>query len=144
MRLAQILFVIAAAIFCFLGVTHVVLTIRDMYDPRSLTPTDDTVRQAMMGARLRLAPVTTIWRAWVGFNLSHGLGLLVYAGIFGGLALSDFRLVAGSIVLQVTAIVVAATYALLATIFWFPVPAALAASGALLYLASSIVIAIAK
>src|SRR5262245_42042252 len=105
MRLAQILFVIAAAIFCFLGVTHVVLTIRDMYDPRSLTPTDDTVRQAMIGARLRLAPVTTIWRSWVGFNLSHSLGLLVYAGIFGGLALSDFRLVASSIVLQVTAIV---------------------------------------
>lgn len=144
MRLAQILFVIAAAIFCFLGVTHVVLTIRDMYDPRSLTPTDDTVRQAMIGARLRLAPVTTIWRAWVGFNLSHSLGLLVFAGMFGGLALFNFRLVESSLALKVAAVVVAGTYAVLAALYWFPVPAAMAACGALLFLAASVVIGLAR
>jgi len=94
MRLAQLLFFIAAAIFCLLGVTHAVLMIRDLHDPRSFTPTDDTVRQAMMGARLRLAPVTTI--------------------------------------------------SLLAVRFWFPVPAAAAACGALSFLASAIVIGVAK
>jgi hypothetical protein len=144
MRFAQLLFIIAAAIFCLLGVTHVVLTIRDLYDPRSFTPTDDTVRQAMVGARLRLAPATTIWRAWIGFNFSHSLGLLVFGGILGGLALYDFRLVARSIALQVTAIVVAGIYAGLAARFWFAVPAAAAACGALAFLASSVVIGVSK
>lgn len=63
MRFAQLLFVIAAAIFFLLGVTHIALTIRDLYNPTSLTPTDDTVRQAMIDARLRLAPErpTPVW-----------------------------------------------------------------------------------
>jgi hypothetical protein len=140
MRLAQVLFVMAAAIFCVLGSIHATFTIRDMRDPRSLTPTEETVRQAMIGARLRLAPVTTIWRAWVGFNLSHSLGLLVFGGLFGGLALTDFRLVAGSPVLQVAAVVVAGVYSLLAARFWFPVPAVATGCGALAFLASSVLI----
>jgi hypothetical protein len=89
-------------------------------------------------------PVTTIWRAWVGFNFSHSLGLLVFGGIFGGLALYDFRLVAGSVILQVAAVVVAGTYALLAARFWFPVPAVATALGAITFLASAIVNALSR
>jgi hypothetical protein len=144
MRVAQLLFVIAAGIFCLLGVIHVVLTIRDLNDPRSFTPTDDKVRQAMTEARLRLAPVTTIWRAWLGFNFSHGLGLLVFGGVLGGLAFYDFRFVAGSIALQITAVVVAGIYALLAVRFWFAIPAAAAACGALAFLVSAILIGMRK
>jgi hypothetical protein len=144
MRVAQLLFVLAAAIFCFLGVIHVVLTIRDLNDPKSFTPTDDKVREAMIGARLRFAPATTIWRAWLGFNLSHSLGLLVFGGLLGGLALYDFRFVAGSTALQVTAVVVAGMYALLAVRFWFAVPAAATAFGALAFLASAILIGMSK
>lgn len=142
MRVAQLLFLAGAAIFCFLGVIHIALTLRDVQNPqnpKSFTPTDDKVRQAMIDARLRLAPATTIWRAWIGFNFSHGLGLLVFGGILGGLGLHDFRLVAGSMALQVTAVVVAGAYALLATQFWFAVPAAMTASGALAFLASAVV-----
>ena len=142
LRFAQLLFVSGAGMFCLLGVTHVVLTMRDLHDPRSLTPTDDAVRQTMIAARLRLAPVTTIWRAWVGFNFSHSVGLLVFGGILGGLALYDFRFVANNIALQVTAVIVATTYAVLATLFWFAVPAAATAFGALAFLASAIVIGI--
>ena len=139
MRTAQLLFLAGAAIFCFLGVVHIVLTIRDLQSPKSFTPTDDKVRQAMMDARLRLAPATTIWRAWIGFNFSHGLGLLVFGGVLGGLAWHDFRLVAGSIALQVTAVAVAGVYAFLAVRFWFVVPAAMTACGALAFLASAVV-----
>src|SRR5262249_31125196 len=123
MRVAQFLFIFAAAIFVVLGVSHAVLMFRDMSDPRSLTPTDEKTRQAMMEARLRLAPVTTIWRAWVGFNFSHGLGLLFFGGILGALALRDFQFVADSTALQVAAVVVGGMYALLAARFWFAVPA---------------------
>jgi hypothetical protein len=144
MRLAQFLFVIAAAIFFLLGVAHAVLTIRDLRDPRSFTPTDDKVREAMIGAHLRFAPATTIWRAWLGFNLSHSLGLLVFGGLLGGLALYDFRFVAGSTALQVTAVVVAGIYALLAVRFWFAVPAAATAFGALAFLASAVVVGMSK
>ena len=115
-----------------------------MRDPTSLTPTEDSVRQAMIAARLRLAPVTSIWRAWVGFNLSHGLGLLVFGGLFGGLALGNFRLVAGSMALQVAAVGVAGIYSFLAARFWFAVPAVATGSGALAFLASSVVIGMSR
>jgi len=144
MRVAQVLFILGAAIFCLLGVIHAVLTLRDLQDPRSFTPTDDKVRQAMTEARLRFAPVTTIWRSWLGFNLSHSLGLLVFGGILGGLALFDFRFVASRPALQVTAVFVAGIYALLSARFWFAVPAAAAAMGALAFLASAAVIAMSK
>jgi hypothetical protein len=140
MRVAQLFFIAGAAIFCLLGVIHVVLTLRDLESPRSFTPTDDRVRQAMVEARLRLAPATTIWRAWIGFNFSHGLGLLVFGGILGGLALHDFRLIAGSMALPITAVVVAGAYAILAVRFWFAVPAAMTACGALAFLGSAVVI----
>lgn len=144
MRVAQILFVLAAALFCLLGLIHAVLTIRDLHDPRSFTPTDDKVRQAMSEARLRFAPATTVWRAWLGFHLSHSLGLLVFGGILGGLALFDFRFVAGSTALQITAVVVAGIYALLSVRFWFAVPAALTGIGTLVFLASALVIGVSK
>ena len=35
----------------------------------------------MSQTRLRLTPRTDMWRAWVGFNYSHGLGLMVLGGL---------------------------------------------------------------
>ena len=119
--------------FCLLGVAHGVLTLRDLRTPRSFTPTDEGVRRAMARTPLRLAPQTTIWNAWIGFNLSHSLGLVLFGALYGGIALGDFSFVAGSLLLQVSAVVVALVYLLLALRFWFWLPATVSAVGTLCF-----------
>lgn len=92
----------------------------------------------MAAARLRLAPSTTIWRAWLGFNLSHSLGLLVFGGILAWLSFHDFHVVASSALLQLIAVGVSIAYALLAVRFWFWAPAIASTLGAACFLASAI------
>ena len=66
------------------------------------------------------------------------------AGFSEASRLYDFRFVAGSMALQVTAVIVAGTYAFLAVRFWFAVPAAATACGALAFLAAAILIGMRK
>ena len=130
-------FLVGAALFGVLGVAHGVLTLQDLRMPRSFTPTDENLRRAMAEITLRLAPRTTMWNAWVGFNLSHSLGLLVFGTVFGALALRDFGMVAESLFLRLGAVVVGVIYALLALRFWFWVPAVLSAAGTLCFVVSA-------
>ena len=136
--LAKTLFLVGTTIFCVLGVAHGFLTLRDLRTPRSFTPTDERVRRAMAEAPLRFAPQTTIWSAWLGFNLSHSLGLLVFGLLLGGVALHDFRFVAGNLFLQSISVSVALVYALLAVRFWFWVPAVASALGGVCFLVSAL------
>jgi hypothetical protein len=77
----------------------------------------------MVRARLRLAPQTSIWLAWQGFNLSHSLGLVGFGVI--GLGLGIVRESLGSWRAPVDGffVLLSATYCLLAVRFWFRVPA---------------------
>jgi len=136
--MARLLFLAGALLFSLLGIAHAVLTLRDLRGPRSFAPVDDRVRQAMVEARLRLAPTTTIWKSWVGFNLSHSLGLIVFGGLLTGLAWRNFALVAQSASLQTSAIVVAVLYCWMAIRYWFWVPAVLSAGGAACFLISAL------
>ena len=48
-------------------------------DVKGLSPSDPQVAVAMTRSGLRLTRRTDMWRAWVGLNVSHGLGVLVFA-----------------------------------------------------------------
>lgn len=133
------LFLTGAALFGVLGIAHGVLTLRDLRAPRAFTPTDDALRRAMADAPLRLAPQTTIWDAWLGFNLSHSLGLLVFGALFAALALRDFALISESLFLQFSPVVVGLIYLLLAVRFWFWVPAVFSAAGTLSFVLSALI-----
>lgn len=119
----QILLSIAAAIIILLGGFHGFLTIRDLYDPRSFTPTDDSVRKAMQNQPIRLHPSTDLWKAWLGFNLSHSLGLLVAGGTLLAIALFDPELFINHLSIQLSALAVAGIYLVLSLKFWFSSPA---------------------
>jgi hypothetical protein len=136
--MAKFLFLAGALLFGALGVAHGLLTLRDLRTPRSLAPLDDRVRVAMIDAPLRLAPQTTMWKSWVGFNLSHSLGLVVFGGLLTGLAWHDFDLVAHSVFLKAGSIVVAVLYCVMATRFWFWVPIALSVAGVTCFVTSAL------
>lgn len=69
------------AIFAALGALHAIFTFQDARRPRRLVPEDPAVTQAMAGTGVRMARGgTTMWRAWLGFNLSHSLGAMIFGG----------------------------------------------------------------
>ena len=78
--MSTLLYALGGAIFMLLGVLHGAYTLADSRHPRRLVPADAEVMAAMRGTGVRLARGSTItmWQAWVGFNLSHSLGAIVF------------------------------------------------------------------
>jgi hypothetical protein len=121
--MSQLLLVLAGLILAALGTLHGVLTLRDVVDkPRAFTPTDDEVRLAMQGTRLRFNRRANLWDAWVGFNLSHSLGVLL-SGICLLLLAWHHQAFVASPTLQRAAMIVPALYVAIAVRFWFYGPA---------------------
>src|SRR5262245_7834193 len=80
-ELSRYLFLAAALPFLFLGTVHAVHTPRQPHERKGLSPADPAVAESMARSRLRLTDRTDVWRAWVGFNFSHSLGLFVFGTV---------------------------------------------------------------
>ena len=114
-----LLYAAGGAIFCVLGALHAVYMLMDLRHPRRLVPGDPALIAAMAGSRVRLAgDATDMWRAWIGFNLSHSLGAL----LFGATAIVWPAVAAGHAVLAWLPAAVAALYLVIGIRFWFHVP----------------------
>lgn len=80
--MSRILLLAGGAVFVLLGALHALYTVADERRPRRIVPEDPSVREAMVGTGVRLARGgTTMWRAWIGFNLSHALGAVLFGGL---------------------------------------------------------------
>jgi hypothetical protein len=98
--MAQVLVTLGASIFMILGIFHGVLTLQDLRNPRTFTPPDAALRQAMQQSNIAIHPQTNLWKAWLGFNLSHSLGLVMFGGTFVVIGLFYFEVFANSYWLQ--------------------------------------------
>ena len=91
----------------------------DLQRPRRLVPGDPALVAAMAGSRVRLAgDATDMWRAWIGFNLSHSLGAL----LFGAAAIAWPVIAAGHALLAWLPAAVAAVYLTISLCCWFRAP----------------------
>jgi hypothetical protein len=79
-----------------------------------------------------------VWRSWLGFNLSHSLGLIVFGSVFAALALHDFAWLQTNLAFRWSPVAVALLYALLASRFWFRAPMLAAWLGCALFLAAAL------
>ena len=71
---------IAGAIYGLLGALHALYTFLDVRNPRRIVPDDPAVITAMQASKIRLTRgESTMWQGWVGFNLSHSLGAMMFA-----------------------------------------------------------------
>lgn len=122
MDLGKILFIVGMAPFVILGTLHNVYTLKDRDRPFKITPAEPEVRAAMEGSRLRIHPSANTWRAWIGFNFSHGLGAIVFGLVFIVLALEDYPRLTASKPLMAIAAVVPLIYLRLAMRYWFIIP----------------------
>ena len=133
---AKYVFILGTMPFIVLGAIHIIYTLMDIRVPRKLTPYDDSVRVSMQKSTLALTKQTTMWRAWVGFNISHGIGVLFFGLIYLTLALSDFTLLSKVTLLPYLAFAVSVSYLVLSVKYWFHIPAIGSGIGAACFLVS--------
>lgn len=117
-NLAPFLMAASAGIILLLGLIHLALTFRGT----KLHPRDTAVQAEMRNVTLVLTRDTTIWRAWIGFNASHSLGLILFGLVYGFLALAHWTFLFQSPFLPVVGLIVLAGYVFLAKAYWFSVP----------------------
>jgi hypothetical protein len=114
------------------GGLHVLYTLVDTVRPTYFTPIERWVKSAMEGTRMRFggSAAPSMWRAWLGFNLSHGLGAFAFGLLCLLIATSDFGLVERTDAIRAFAIALPAAYLAISLRFWFYAPAILSAASA--------------
>jgi len=118
----RLLLIFGGAVFGVLGALHAIYTLLDLRSPRRLVPVDPSVAQAMANSPLRLSGGRTdMWRAWIGFNFSHSLGVLMVAGLalWAGFR---FNTLPVAIIMPVLTLI-GCVYLILALSYWFRAPA---------------------
>ena len=128
--LIPILLILGGAVCGLLGTLHVIYTLLDMRKPRRLVPADPAVAQAMANTALRLSRgKTDMWRAWIGFNFSHSLGVLL-TGAFAVWAGFEINKVPLGIIMPVLTLI-GCVYLVIAVRYWFRGPVIGVAAGTL-------------
>ena len=134
--MAQVIFIIGALIFGALGALHAWYTFCDARDPRRLAPDSRVVLEAMEASSVRLSHGgTTMWKAWLGFNYSHSLGMLMFAAGCIAIARSIHTLALPKPALLIP-IFVGGLYFWLSTRYWFRIPTVGIAAGTLCFAAA--------
>jgi hypothetical protein len=116
-----ILLILGGAVFGVLGGLHAIYTLLDLRNPRRLVPVDPSVADAMANSALRLSGGrTNMWQAWVGFNFSHSVGVLLLAAVAIWVG-ARMRMVPVGTVAALT--LIGSVYLALALRYWFRDPA---------------------
>jgi len=116
-----ILLILGGTVFGVLGGLHAIYTLLDLRNPRRLVPVDPSVAHAMANSAVRLSRGgTDMWRAWIGFNFSHSLGVL----LFGALAVwAGSRIKTLPVGIMPALTLIGCVYLVLALLYWFRIPA---------------------
>ena len=121
-RMIAFLLIFGGAVFGVLGTIHAIYTFLDLTNPRRLVPVDPSVAQAMAHSALRLSGGRTdMWRAWIGFNFSHSIGVLLVAGLALWAGFRFKSVPVGIIIPALT--LIGCVYLVLALLYWFRAPA---------------------
>lgn len=110
--------IFGASIFGVLGTVHLIYT----FFTNKFEPYDSSVTEAMKATSPILTRETTIWNAWVGFNASHSLGGMLFAGIYVPLAASYFNVIQQSVWFSTLPVLIGLSYLALAKKYWFKIP----------------------
>ena len=103
------------------GCRHAALTLVNIARPTYFAPRNAAVGPAMEQTQMRFGgrAAPTMWRAWLGFNMSHGLSVFAFALLCLLIAVHDFGLVERIDAIRPLTIAYAATYFVVALRFWF-------------------------
>lgn len=130
------LFIAGALPLLTLGILHNIYMLMDLAAPRRIVPRNKELIAGMKASTLRLTQGTDMWRAWIGFNFSHGMGVMAISAFYLYMAIAHFEILQGLPVLLYAAPVLAGCYAVLAWLYWFKIPLAGAALSTGFFLAA--------
>jgi hypothetical protein len=115
---ARALMTLSAAIIFALGGIHLLYT---FWGPK-LTPRDPALQARMREVSPVISRETTMWKTWIGFNVSHSLGGLLFGLVYGYLALVHPAFLFQSRFLLGVGFCLLGVYLFLGKVYWFRVP----------------------
>jgi hypothetical protein len=121
-ELSRYFFLAGALPFLILGIAHAVVTPLAQTARKGLSPRDAELPSAMARSRVRLTGGMDMWRGWVGFNLSHSVGILAFGAFVVVTGLSSEAFTQQAAVAVPLSLLVSTSYLCLAVKYWFRVP----------------------
>lgn len=119
--LSRYLFLAGALPFIVLGAIHAIETPTRPEQTKGLSPRDAEYRQGMSQQTMLLTRRTNLWLTWVGFNLSHSLGAVLFgvAVLLAGRSTAAFQANGPFVPF---AVLVSAAYLAIGALYWFRTP----------------------
>ena len=77
--ISRILIGASAAMILYLGSVHLEYT----FFTRNFSPTEEQLETAMKQVPPRISGELTMWKAWIGFNASHSIALILFVLLYG-------------------------------------------------------------
>jgi hypothetical protein len=122
----QAWFTAGAIVFMVAGGLHALGALLDTVRPAFFAPIEDSVKPVMESSGMRFrrlfpgdAAKPSMWKFWLGFNVSHGLGAFTF-GMFSLLiAAYNFKLVDRIDAIRPLTIAVSAAYLAISLRYWF-------------------------
>jgi hypothetical protein len=123
---AQASFIAGAIVFMVAGGLHALGALLDTVRPTFFAPVEDPVIPVMEGIGMRFRRLfpgdparPSMWRFWLGFNVSHGLGAFTFGSFSLLIAACDFKLVDRIDAIRPLTIAVSAAYLAISLRYWF-------------------------
>lgn len=120
--LARYLFLAGASPYLLLGIAHALATPLAPGDSKGLSPRDPQLAESMRATTPRLTRRTDMWLGWVGFNLSHSLGVVAFGAFVLAVGVTPGAFASVSSVCMPLATIVSAAYLALGIRYWFRTP----------------------
>jgi hypothetical protein len=120
--ISRLLFLSGALPLVVLGLAHVLATPRTPDQAKGLSPRDPALRQAMTRETILLTRRVNLWLAWVGFNLSHSLGAVLFGVVVLLIGRTQATFETQAPVFLPFAVVVSGLYLWLGIRYWFRTP----------------------
>ena len=121
-ELSRYLFLLGALPFVVLGIAHALATPLTVEESKGLSPRDLSFRQSMAEQTVLLTRRTNLWLTWVGFNLSHSLGAVLFGVVVLLVGRSPATFAANWPAFVPLAIVVSGAYLVIGLRYWFRTP----------------------
>ncbi len=142
---AQGWFIAGTIPLVFAGGAHVLATLVDTVRPTFFTPLENSAKTAVEGTGIRLVRMfgaggtrPSMWRMWLGFNISHGLGVFAFGLLCLLIATRDFSLVERVDAIRPLTIAFSAAYLALSLRFWFYGPAIVTGTSTMCFIIATV------
>jgi hypothetical protein len=141
MDASEIWFIAGTLPLIVFGGLHLLGALADTVRPTYFAPADSAVIAVTSQTGLRFRgrhAAPSMWNAWLGFNISHGLGIFAIGLTFLLVALQDYALIDGVDAIRPVSIGFAAILLGTALRFWFWGPVLIAGSSFAFFVVSAV------